>query len=118
MPSVREHDSTLSAAALAAAPDAVLTCDPAGRVVAVNDAAADLLDAAPDSEIGDLLGDVTDGGLAALADRRTRATIHGAGGAPIECEVAVAKLDGLPFFAVWVRETAATSSARRERPTR
>jgi diguanylate cyclase (GGDEF)-like protein len=99
MPSTHETDpARLQSAALAAAPDSVLTCDAGGRVIALNPAAERAFGAdAVGGELSALLGDVAKGGLASLAGRRTRATV----GKEI-CEVAVAKLDGVPCFGVWV----------------
>src|SRR3954470_22183961 len=104
--------SRLPGATLAAAPDAVLTCDAGGRVVAANPAAERLFGAgALDRTVTDLLGDVAPNGLAAIAGRRTAATAVKDGGAKAPCEVAVAKLDGEPYFAVWVHAAAPAGDA-------
>ena len=101
MPSTSETDpSRFTSATLAAAPDAVVVCDAGGRVVTLNPAAERTFgEGAVGAELSALIGDVAKAGVAPLAGRRTRATI-----ADADCEVTVVKLDGEPYFSVWVQK--------------
>ena len=112
MPSPDTDPSRLQAATLAAAPDAVVTCDAGGRVVALNPAAERIFGpAAVDSGLEGLIGDVAKRGLATLAGGRNRAKIAGD-----DHDVEVVKLDGEPYFSVWIRRRD-QSDAAAEAPT-